>query len=92
MIYNNDESIFRYPVQHQHVKSIAIAEFENLHNLAVHIILLRHLLRFYYTSHYQGKFNQQKHNSKFDTSFCDDKGLIQVYPAWQMIDKTKNNS
>ena len=79
---------FRHHVQHQHVESIAIAEFENLHNPAVHIVLLRHLLRFHYTSHYQGKFNQQKDHSKTDTSFCDDEVLIHLYPALQMISKT----
>ena len=87
MIYNNDESIFRYHVQHQHVKSIAIAEFENLHNPAVHIVLLRHLLRFHNTSHYQGKFIQQKIIPNSIQVF-DDEGLIHLYPAWQMISKT----
>jgi len=59
----------RHHVQHQHVESIAIAEFENLHNPAVHIVLLRHLLRFHYTSHYQGrKINYGKSSHWWKTS------------------------
>merc|ERR1712038_1663969 len=42
----------RYSVQHQHVESVAFTESQNLPNLAINVVFLRHLLRLHHPSYH----------------------------------------